>query len=109
MVRKLCIAACIAVTALAYGGTQTHAAKVGEMCGGIGGIRCDRGLWCDPAPGRCGMTDVEGVCIKVPQTCPKAKVGTKDFLPVCGCKKRQFGNDCERRMHKWPKDHDGPC
>ena len=109
MIRTTCIAACMAVTALIFAGTQTHAAKVGEKCGGLGGIICDRGLWCDPEPGRCGGRDVEGVCIKVPQVCTKAKEGTKDFRPVCGCNKKTYGNDCERQRHKVPKDHDGAC
>src|SRR5216684_4078825 len=100
MVRKLSIVGCVVVAALAYGTTRTDAAGVGEKCGGFPGIRCDRGLWCDPAPGRCGGADILGVCVKIRSGCPKAKPGQKDFRPVCGCDKRTYGNDCERQQHK---------
>lgn len=42
----------------------------GKSCGGIGGIKCDAGLWCDPRPGQCGQTDLKGRCVKVPTVCP---------------------------------------
>jgi hypothetical protein len=109
MVRKLGIAACAAITVMVFAGTQTHAAKQGEKCGGLGGIQCDRGLWCDPAPGQCGVQDAEGVCIKIPRFCPLAKKGTRVVLPVCGCNKRTYSNDCDRQRQKVPKNHDGAC
>jgi hypothetical protein len=86
----------------------TGAAAVGEgqMCGGIAGIRCDKGLWCDLEAGKCGGADIAGKCVK--------KIGrrdgcTREFVPVCGCNKRTYGNDCERQRARVQKDHDGPC
>ncbi len=85
-------------------GWEANAVGVGQMCGGLAGRpSCDAGLWCDPEPGKCGVADVQGKCIKVPDAC------TKDIKPVCGCGNKRFGNDCERQMAKVPKDHDGDC
>jgi len=55
------------------------AVGVGKTCGGIAGIACDGDLWCEPRAGRCGVADVQGICVKVPTIC------TKDYRPVCGC------------------------
>lgn len=79
------------------------AAKTGEMCGGVAGIACEAGLWCDPDPGLCSAADVAGKCIKVPEIC------TKEYKPVCGCDHKTYGNDCERRAAKVARDHDGAC
>jgi Kazal-type serine protease inhibitor domain len=98
----------MAATALALGlalvaPTGAAAVGVGETCGTIVGIRCDKGLWCDFDAGKCGVADVGGKCIKIPADC------TKERVPVCGCNKRTYSNDCRRQRAKAQKDHDGEC
>jgi hypothetical protein len=75
----------------------------GQQCGGLAGVKCDRGLWCDPEPGKCGVKDVQGTCIKIPQVC------TKEINYVCGCNKRNYSNDCVRQQKRVAKNHDGQC
>jgi Kazal-type serine protease inhibitor domain len=82
---------------------QDADARIGQRCGGIAGIRCDHGLWCEPPPGQCGVIDTLGKCVKIPQLCPKL------WRPVCGCDRNTYSNDCERQRQKVPKDRDGKC
>jgi hypothetical protein len=44
-----------------------------------------------------------GVCTMVPDVCPLV------YEPVCGCDGNTYNNECEMRMKKVSKDHDGPC
>ena len=79
------------------------AAGLGQFCGGIAGIRCDRGLFCQfPAP-FCGGFDRSGTCARIPRIC------TKIFRPVCGCDGKTYSNDCVRQTHGVSKRHDGRC
>jgi hypothetical protein len=89
-----------------FGSGKAGAAGEGEMCGGIAGIPCKEGLWCDPELGQCGGADIAGVCVVVGDICLK---NTKDFRPVCGCDDHTYGNDCERRAAKVAKASDGAC
>jgi hypothetical protein len=75
----------------------------GRMCGGIAGIQCDAGLWCDPSPGKCGGADISGRCVAVPQICAHI------WQPVCGCDKKIYPNDCQRQQAKAAKGTPANC
>ena len=79
------------------------AVGLGQFCGGIAAIRCDRGLFCQfPAP-FCGGFDRSGTCARIPRFCPRI------FRPVCGCNGKTYANDCIRQAARVSKRHDGRC
>jgi len=82
---------------------SASAAGPGQFCGGIAGIRCDKGLFCEfPAP-FCGFFDRSGTCQRIPRICPRI------FRPVCGCDGKTYPNDCVRQAARVSKRHDGRC
>jgi hypothetical protein len=93
----------IGLSLLAWAGDQAGAARLGERCGGIAGIRCDQGLFCETAPGQCRTADAAGSCVKVSDICYQL------FQPVCGCDGKTYSNDCTRRSARTSKNHDGSC
>ena len=89
---------------------KAHAASAGQSCGGISGAACDKGLWCEPGPGKCApqSSAISGTCVTIPKLCIARKNG-KSFQPVCGCNSKTYSNDCFRRAYKIAKFHDGKC
>ena len=97
------VAALIIVLGLAFGSTGASAAGKGETCGGFIGGPCDKGLWCQNAPGLCKVIDGQGKCDVIPKFC------TQQFQPVCGCDGKTYGNDCTRRMARAQLAYVGKC
>src|SRR5262245_23909391 len=100
---KLPVAIATSLVVLLGASNNATAVGVGQMCGGLIGIPCDRGLWCDPYPGQCGWADGLGTCVRVTQAC------NRRYDPVCGCNGRTYGNNCVRQSRKVPLNHVGRC
>ena len=93
----------IAMLLLLLTPAAASAVGVGKTCGGVAGVRCDAGLFCDSAAGACGAADVSGMCVRVGKVC------TAIYQPVCGCDGKSYGNDCMRRAARVAKRHEGAC
>jgi hypothetical protein len=70
-----------------YGSSKAN--SKGQLCGGIGGLRCPEGQACRYPINMCNVADLSGTCVKVKATCPKG--GAK----VCGCDGTTYANECE--------------
>jgi hypothetical protein len=80
----------------------------GDICGGIVGLPCGDGMFCEFASNECNTADAAGRCVVVPDVC------TEQWDPVCACPEglpngKTYSNDCYRRISRAQKAHDGQC
>jgi Kazal-type serine protease inhibitor domain len=81
----------------------------GPTCGGIAGLSCDDGEFCNYETSAGGqgcdgsVADAAGVCQPTPNFC------TREFNPVCGCDHRSYSNACDAHFNGNAILHDGAC
>ncbi len=75
-----------------------------QACGGLIGVACDAGEFCNFAPeDGCGFADAMGTCEATPQECAEI------YAPVCGCDGNNYGNACEANAAGASVQQTGDC
>lgn len=88
--------------------SQNGGQGLGKTCGGIAGLACGAGLFCDYAvdaggTGCTGISDASGVCVSKPDVCADL------YDPVCSCSTRSYSSACEAHAKGAAVKHTGLC
>lgn len=85
-------------------GGATDGGEARQACGGLAGLACDEGEFCNyPPSAQCGAADQTGFCETPPDVC------TAVYDPVCGCNGMTYGNACEAAASEVSVVSEGPC
>lgn len=86
------------------GGSGGGGGGGGKVCGGLQGLTCADGQFCNfPPSTQCGSGDQTGTCATPPQACDKS------YVPVCGCDDKTYGNACDAASAGVSVAHAGEC
>lgn len=100
----ICAMLLMMATSIAAEAAGTSSAVRGRACGGPEGRACGASSYCSYGEaGACGREGGAGVCVPRPEACKQ------QFLPVCGCDGRTYGNACMARNGGADVAHTGPC
>lgn len=72
----------------ATGGGNTGGTGGGGVCGGLAGVTCGAGEFCDFPENMCGGDDGQGTCVAKPDACDSS------LAPVCACDGTVYSNEC---------------
>jgi hypothetical protein len=76
----------------------------GRVCGGIAGLACEAGEYCNyPTGALCGAADATGTCAAIPDACDL------NYQPVCGCDDVTYGNACAAALEGVSVASEGEC